>query len=38
MMVSAVVEYSADWSAANAIVIAMAGIGLSCALLLRRRS
>ena len=38
LMVSTVVEYSADWNAANAIVIAMAGIGLGCALLLRRRS
>jgi hypothetical protein len=38
LMVSTVVEYSADWNAANAIVIVMASIGLSCALLLRRRS
>ena len=38
LMVSSVVEYSADWNAANAIVIVMAGIGLTCALLLRRRS
>jgi MFS family permease len=38
LMVSSIVEYSADWNMANLVVIAMAGIGLTCALLLRRRS
>jgi MFS family permease len=38
LMVSSVVEYSADWNMANLVVIAMAGIGLTCALLLRRRT
>jgi MFS family permease len=38
LMVSSVVEYSSDWNMANLVVIAMAGIGLGCALLLRRRS
>jgi hypothetical protein len=38
LMVSSVVEYSSDWNAANLVVIAMAGIGLSCALLLRSRT
>jgi MFS family permease len=38
LMVSSVVEYFSDWSMANLVVIAMAGIGLSCALLLRRRT
>ena len=38
LMVSSVVEISADWNMANLVVITMAGIGLSCALLLRRRS
>lgn len=38
LMVSSVVEYSSNWNAANLVVIAMAGIGLSCALLLRSRT
>jgi len=38
LMISSVVEYSADWNMANLVVIAMACIGLTCALLLRRRS
>ena len=38
MMVSSVVEYSADWNSANLVVFVMAAIGLACALLLRRRS
>ncbi|MCP4335808.1 MAG: MFS transporter [Gammaproteobacteria bacterium] len=38
LMVSSVVEYFSDWNTANLVVIAMAGIGLSCALLLRRRT
>ena len=38
LMVSSVVEYFSDWNMANLVVIAMAGIGLSCALLLRRRT
>ncbi len=38
LMVSSVVEYSADWNMANLVVIAMAGTGLTCARLLRRRT
>jgi len=38
LMVSSVVEFFSDWNMANLVVIAMAGIGLSCALLLRRRT
>jgi CP family cyanate transporter-like MFS transporter len=38
LMVSSIVEFSASWNYANLVVIAMAGIGLGCALLLRRRS
>jgi len=38
LMVSSVVEYFSDWNTANLVVVAMAGIGLSCALLLRRRT
>jgi CP family cyanate transporter-like MFS transporter len=38
MMVSSVVEFSADWNSANLVVVAMAGIGLICALLLRKRT
>ena len=38
MMVSSIVEFSADWNSANLVVIAMAGMGLSCALLLRKRT
>jgi MFS family permease len=38
LMVSSAVEYYSDWNMANLVVIAMAGIGLSCALLLRRRT
>jgi len=38
MMVSSVVEFSADWNSANLVVVAMAGIGLTCALLLRKRT
>jgi len=38
LMVSSVVEYFSDWNMANLVVIAMAGIGLGCALLLRRRT
>jgi MFS family permease len=38
MMVSSIVEFSADWNSANLVVVAMAGIGLTCALLLRKRT
>ena len=38
LMVSSIVEYSASWNFANLVVIAMAGIGLACALLLRSRT
>jgi len=38
LMVSSVVEITNDWNYANLVVIAMAGIGLASALLLRRRS
>jgi MFS-type transporter involved in bile tolerance (Atg22 family) len=38
LMVSSVVEIANDWNYANLVVIAVATIGLSCALLLRRRS
>ena len=38
MMVSSVVEFSADWNSANLVVVAMASIGLTCALLLRKRT
>jgi len=38
MMVSSIVEFSADWNSANLVVIAMAGMGLTCALLLRKRT
>ena len=38
MMVSSIVEYSANWNSANLVVGAMSGIGLTCALLLRKRS
>jgi MFS family permease len=38
LMVSSVVEYFHDWNSANLVVIAMAVIGLGCALSLRRRS
>jgi CP family cyanate transporter-like MFS transporter len=38
LMVSSVVEYSHSWNYANLVVIAMAGIGLACALRLRRHS
>jgi len=37
-MVSSVVEFSADWNSANLVVVVMAGIGLTCALLLRKRT
>ena len=37
MMVSSVVEFSGRWSSANFVVAAMALIGLSCSLLVRRR-
>ena len=38
LMVSSTVEYYNDWNMANLVVVAMAGIGLGCALLLRKRS
>ena len=38
MMVSSIVEYSANWNSANLVVVAMAGLGLGCALLLRKHS
>ncbi|MCP4769131.1 MAG: MFS transporter [Gammaproteobacteria bacterium] len=38
LMVSSMVESFNDWNMANGVVIAMAGIGLSCAFLLRRRT
>ncbi|MDH3538226.1 MAG: hypothetical protein OER87_20985, partial [Gammaproteobacteria bacterium] len=38
LMVSSVVEFSGSWNTANAVVIGMAGIGLVCALLLRKRT
>jgi len=38
LMVSSVVEIANDWNYANLVVIAVAAIGFSCALLLRRRS
>ena len=38
LMVSSVVESLGDWNSANLVVLAMAGIGLGCALLLRRQS
>ncbi|MGB5329300.1 MAG: MFS transporter [Gammaproteobacteria bacterium] len=38
MMVSSIVEFSADWNSANLVVIVMAGMGLTCALLLRKRT
>ena len=37
LMVSSAVEFAGSWNAANLVVLAMAGIGLACALLLRRR-
>ncbi len=38
LMVSSIVEYAASWNAANLVVVALAGIGLACALVLRQRS
>ena len=38
LMVSSAVEFVGSWNAANGVVVAMAATGLSCALLLRRRS
>ena len=38
LMVSSVVEFSHSWNYANLVVITMAGIGLGCALALRRHS
>ncbi|MFZ9037427.1 MAG: CynX/NimT family MFS transporter [Gammaproteobacteria bacterium] len=38
LMVSSVVEFSGDWDFANLVVVGMAGIGLTCALLLRKRT
>ena len=38
LMVSSVVEYSAQWSSANLVMITMACIGLFCAWLLRSRT
>lgn len=38
LMVSSAVEIANDWNYANLVVIAVASIGLGCALLLRRRS
>jgi len=38
LLVSSIVEYSASWNYANLVVVAMAGLGLGCALLLRRRT
>ena len=38
LMVGSVVEFSGSWNSANAVVIGMAGIGLVCALLLRKRT
>ena len=38
LMVSSAVEFVGSWSAANGVIVAMAAIGLSCALLLRRHS
>ena len=38
LMVSSVVEFSGDWNFANLVVVGMAGIGLTCALLLRKRA
>lgn len=38
LMVSSVVEFSGNWDFANLVVIGMAGIGLTCALLLRKRT
>lgn len=38
LMVGSVVEMSSNWNHANAVVLVMAGIGLACALLLRRHS
>jgi cyanate permease len=38
LMVGSVVEFAHDWDYANLVVMAMAGIGLTCALLLRKRS
>ncbi len=38
LMVSSVVEYYSDWNTAILVVLTMAGIGLSCALLLRGQS
>jgi hypothetical protein len=37
LMVSSMVEHSASWNAANFVVVALAGIGLACSLVLRRR-
>ena len=38
LMVSSIVEYAASWNAANLVVITLAGIGLTSALVLRQRS
>ncbi len=38
LMVSSLVEFSGRWDTANVVVIGMALIGLSCALMLRKRS
>ena len=38
LMVSSVVEFSGKWDFANLVVVGMAGIGLTCALLLRTRT
>jgi MFS family permease len=38
LMVSSVVEFSGNWDFANLVVVGMAGIGLTCALLLRKRT
>lgn len=38
LLVSSVVEMANDWNYANLVVLLMAGIGLSCARLLRRHS
>ncbi len=38
LMVSSVVEFSGNWDFANLVVVGMAGIGLPCAMLLRKRT
>ena len=38
LMISSVVEYSQNWNYANLVMVAIAGIGLACALRLRRHS